>query len=322
MRHIFILNPAAGKNDATCKLSAQIDKLCKERGLDYAVRCTRYAGNAPQIVREELAATPDTLCRIYACGGDGTLNEVVSGAALQDNVEVACYPCGTGNDFVKLFDGLDHFRSISDLIDGEATEIDLMQMGDRFAINICTTGLDARVADWVGRNKRKCVLSGGFPYKVSVVVNIFGKLTRTYKILADGRDISGEYTIMVIASGRHYGGSYCAVPDAQPNDGMMDILFIKKVSRPVIATLIGKYEKGRYKELGDYVLRTRAKEISFVGETVEPINLDGEIIPLKDFTIRLADKKLKFVVPKGSKLIDAVYENPDDPALRAESLVK
>jgi len=313
MRHVFILNPAAGKNDTTCRLSAEIDSICKARGLDYVIRCTRMAGHATAIVREELESTPDTLCRVYSCGGDGTLNEVVAGAAPYENAEVACYPCGTGNDFVKNFDGLSHFKTMSDLIDGEAADIDLMQIGDRYSINICTTGLDARVADWAGRNKRKCVFSGSFPYKVSVIVNIFGKIPRTYKIMADGVDLSGEYTIMVIASGRHYGGSYHAVPDAQPNDGWLHLLFVKKVSRPVIASLIGKYEKGRYKELGDYILRTRAKSVTFIGETDEPINLDGEIIPMKDFTVRLADRKLKFVIPKGAALIDAVYENDHDP---------
>ena len=313
MRHVFILNPAAGKNDSTCKLAAEIQHICKQRGLNYEIRCTQMAGHATELVKEELESTPDEICRIYACGGDGTLNEVVAGAALYPNAEVACFPCGTGNDFVKNFDGLPHFQSFEDLIDGEATDIDLMEIGGRHAINICTTGLDARVADWASKNKRKCVFSGSFPYKVSVLVNIFGKIPRTYKIIADGVDLSGEYTIMVIASGRHYGGSYHAVPDAQPDDGWLHLLFVKKVSRPVIASLIGKYEAGKYKELGDYVLRTRAKSVTFIGETEEPINLDGEIIPMRDFTVRLAERKLRFVVPKGASLIYTAYENPSDP---------
>jgi len=317
MKHLFILNPAAGRGNITAKLAEEIRRICDRKELDYTIRMTEHAGHATQLVREELATASEP-CRVYACGGDGTLNEVVSGAALFPDAEVACFPCGTGNDFVKNFDGLEHFKSFSDLIDGDASEIDLMQMGDHYAINICTTGLDARVADWASRNKRKCVLSGSFPYKVSVIVNIFGKLTRSYRILADGRDLSGEYTIMVIASGRHYGGSYHAVPDAQPDDGMLDLLFVRKVSRPVIAGLIGKYEKGRYKELGDYVLRTRAKKVEFIGTGAEPINLDGEIIPLKDFTIQLADHKLRFVVPKGAKLIDVAYENPNDPVKSEE----
>jgi len=315
MRHVFILNPAAGKNDTTAKLTAQIQRICSARGLEYVIRYTEYAKHATAIARQELSEHPDRVCRIYACGGDGTLNEVVDGAAPYENAEVACYPCGTGNDFVKNFEGLNHFKTVEDLIDGISAPIDVMQLGDRYAINICTTGLDARIADWAGKHKRHCVFSGSFPYKVSILANIFGRLPRTYKIKADGMDLSGEYTIMVIASGRHYGGSCHPVPDAQPDDGMLDLLFVRKVSRPVIAALIGKYEAGRYKELGDYVLRTRVRKVEFIGERDEPVNLDGEITPMKDFTISVADRQLQFVIPKGSSLIRAEYENENDPAI-------
>ncbi len=306
-KHIFILNPAAGKKGKIAEYEREICRICEERGLDFTIKITNGAGDATEIVKEESAKHSDKTCRFYACGGDGTLNEVVSGAVVCDNAQVACYPCGTGNDFVKVFDGLEHFKSFEDLIDGEETPIDVMRIGSKYSINLCNTGLDARVAKWAGENKRKCVFGGSFPYKVAILNTILKKIPRTYKITADGVDLSGEYTIMVVASGRYYGGGFYAVPDAQPDDGMLDLLLVKKLSRLQIASIIGKYEKGRYRELGDIVFRTRCKSVYFESENAEPVSLDGEIHNLKEFTVEVLSQKLPFIVPKGAKLTYAEY---------------
>ncbi len=306
-KHIFILNPAAGKKGKIADFEREICRICQQRGIDFTIKITNGIGNATEIVKEESEKNADKICRFYACGGDGTLNEVVSGAVLCDNAQVACYPCGTGNDFVKVFDGVRHFKSFEDLIDGEATPIDVMRIGSKYSVNLLNTGLDARVAQWAGKNKRKCVFGGSFPYKVAILNTIMKKLTRTYRIIADGRDLSGEYTIMVVASGRYYGGGFYAVPDAQPDDGMLDLLFVKKLSRLKIASVIGKYEKGRYRELSDLVFRTRCKSVHFVSENEEPISLDGEIHNMKEFTVEVVPHKLRFIVPKGAKLTFTEY---------------
>ncbi len=306
-KHIFILNPAAGKKGKITDHKQRISALCKVRSLDFEIKITNGIGDATEIVKAESSQNADKICRFYACGGDGTLNEVVSGAVLYDNAQVACYPSGTGNDFVKVFDGLEHFKSFEDLIDGEATKIDVMRIGSKYCVNICNAGLDARVAQWAGKNKHKCVFGGSFPYKVAILTTIMKKIPRTYKITADGRDLSGEYTIMVVASGRYYGGGFYAVPDAQPDDGMIDLLFVKKLSRIQIASIIGKYEKGRYKELSDIVVRTKCKSVRFESENIEPVSLDGEIHNLKEFTVEVVPQKLTFIVPRGAKLTYAEY---------------
>ena len=97
MRHLFIINPAAGRPESTARLEALLSRL----SFPHEVAYTREAGDA-----QRLAATAVRTggpVRIYACGGDGTLNEVVNGAAGFDNAAVTCVPKGTGNDFLKLF---------------------------------------------------------------------------------------------------------------------------------------------------------------------------------------------------------------------------
>ena len=79
MKHLFIINPAAGSRDRTKDYSTTIHEVCTARGLDYRIEVSTGPGECTRIARE--AAQTGEAYRIYACGGDGTLNEVVSGAA-------------------------------------------------------------------------------------------------------------------------------------------------------------------------------------------------------------------------------------------------
>jgi diacylglycerol kinase family enzyme len=79
MKHLFIINPAAGSRDRTAYYTEQIEKICAPRGLTYRIEVSKAPGDCTRITRE--AAQTGEEVRIYACGGDGTLNEVAAGAA-------------------------------------------------------------------------------------------------------------------------------------------------------------------------------------------------------------------------------------------------
>ena len=98
MKHLFIINPAAGSRDRTESYSRKIREACEGRGLDYEIRVSDAPGGCARLAREAAASGEEY--RIYACGGDGTLNEVASGAAGYDNAAVTVFSGGSGNDFV------------------------------------------------------------------------------------------------------------------------------------------------------------------------------------------------------------------------------
>ena len=102
MTHLFIISPAAGSRDRTQRYTQAIEKACGDRGLDYRIEVSGGPGECTRLARE--AAQSGEEVRIYACGGDGTLNEVASGAAGYDNAAVTVFSGGSGNDFVKIFD--------------------------------------------------------------------------------------------------------------------------------------------------------------------------------------------------------------------------
>lgn len=99
MRHLFLVNPAAGKKDRTREYQARIATACKD--LNYEILVSRQPGDLTSWSRQ--AAASGEALRIYACGGDGTLNEVVNGVVGFPNVSVTHFPGGSGNDFIKIF---------------------------------------------------------------------------------------------------------------------------------------------------------------------------------------------------------------------------
>ena len=118
MKHVFIINPAAGKQDSTVEVAAAIRAVCVERGLEYDILPTEYPKHAVELVKKKAVEYAGEAIRFYACGGDGTLNEVAAGAAGLANVSITHYPCGSGNDFIKLF-GVDcqSFKKLENLIE-------------------------------------------------------------------------------------------------------------------------------------------------------------------------------------------------------------
>ena len=128
MKHLFIVNPAAGNRDHSSSYRERIEKACTEKGLDYAIAISQCPGDCTRIARE--AAQTGEEYRLYACGGDGTLNEVVAGAAGYDNVAVTVFSGGSGNDFVKLFSDPKAFFDLEKLLDAEETLFDMIRCNE------------------------------------------------------------------------------------------------------------------------------------------------------------------------------------------------
>ena len=297
MRHLFIINPAAGKSDKTAEYTAKIQAACK--GLDYAIEVSRGPGDCPRIARE--AAETGEPVRLYACGGDGTLNEVASGAAGFDNAAVTCYVGGSGNDFVKIFDDREAFWDLNRLLNADTAVFDLIDVNGSLALNICCVGLDSRIGAEMVRFKRLPFVSGGFAYILSLVVNLFKGLSEHYVVEVAGEKIDGEQTFVCVANARYYGGGFYAVPDAQPDDGMLDILLVKKLRLWQIPKALTKYKAGRYRELGSIARHFRTDAITIRCDGDSPVNLDGEIQTARKVRMKIADKKIRFFYPRGLK---------------------
>ena len=299
MKHLFIINPAAGSRNQTEDYRKKIAQVCEAKGLDYAIRVSGAPGRCCKIARE--AAQSGEEYRIYACGGDGTLNEVAAGAAGYPNVAITVFAGDSGNDFIKLFDDHKAFFDIHRLLDADEAVFDMIRCNDDLALNICCVGLDARIGNDMARYKRLPLLGGFRAYLASTVVNIFRGISEHYIIDIDGQRIDGRETFVCICNGRFYGGGFNPVPEADPADGKLDVLVVKHLSRLQIPMMIGKYKTGRYKELGHYARYFRTDRVRIICDRPTPVNLDGETRTetVAEFTV--ADEKVRFFYPKGLK---------------------
>ena len=297
MTHLFIINPAAGSRNRTDSYSEVIHRLCREQNLDYEVRVSTAPGECKRIAKE--AAETGREYRIYACGGDGTLNEVVQGVAGHDNVAVTVFSGGSGNDFAKLFDEPEAFFSLDRLLDAQEATFDLIKCNDDFSLNICSVGLDARIGIDVSHYKRLPLLHGFSAYAASTVVNVIRGISEHYVVEVDGQVIDDEMTMICVCNGRYYGGGFNPVPEADPADGKLDVLLVNKVSRLQVAGVVGKYKAGCYKELPHLVRYFKTDRVTIRCDKPTPINLDGELRTAQVVEMSVAKEKLRFFYPRG-----------------------
>ena len=300
MRHVFIINPNAGKKDQTGRIYEMADRLRERHGLECACLLTEGPGGATELARK-LAESGEEV-RIYACGGDGTINEVANGIAGFDNAAMTCIPTGTGNDFLKNFgDDLPKFFDAENLWDGETKQLDLIDCNGRQCLTIACNGLDARVAESVHELGDSPMLSGRGSYLAAVGVNfLFRRIAHHWTVTLDGEIIEDDFSAVSMCNGRYYGGGSTPVPEARMDDGVLHTVLIKKVSRVRFAAMFGTYSAGNYQKLPRELVRvSTAKTVRIQAEEEFTTCLDGECFRSQDVTMRLSDQKLNFFGPKG-----------------------
>lgn len=306
MKHLFIVNPVSGKADASGTLVPQIITVAKRLGADYAVELTQYHRQAVELARKA-AETARGPVRIYACGGDGTFGQVLEGAYPYPQVELACVPCGSGNDFVRNYGTREDFLDLADLMQGSAVPIDLIDTPFGVSAAICSAGLDAKVAYGIPKFRRLPLCGGSMAYNLSIVQCLCGRLSSRVRVELDGETFEEDCTLAAICNGSWYGGGYRAAPEALLDDGLLDVVLVRKLSRLRIAGVLGTYQKGRHLEAGhvipelaDVMIYRRAKEVRVTPLDGRPlvVNLDGECAPRQSLEARVLPLAARVVLPR------------------------
>ena len=302
MKHVFIINPHAGKRNQTSRIYEMADILRDKYGLECVCMLTDRPGGATDIARS-LAETGEPV-RIYACGGDGTISEVANGIAGFDNAAMTCIPTGTGNDFLKNFgEAAAKFNDVEHLWDGDQFSLDLIECNGRLCVTIACSGIDARVAESVHKYSKTPALSGQGSYIASVAVNFLcSAIARQWTVTVDDdAPVENDFALVSMCNGRYYGGGFFPVPEARMDDGVLHAVIIRKVTRPEFLRLIGPYSKGKHAELPPRLIQVvPAKTIHITAEEDIVYCLDGECFRSQEVTMKLSDKKLNFFGPKGS----------------------
>ena len=313
MRNLFLLNPAAGKQDCTVRLIPQIRAAAARAGWterDYTIHTTEFAGHARELAHaaaEEAEKAGESL-HIWTAGGDGTFMEAMTGVQGFANAAVGCLPYGSGNDFLRTYGTKEEFADLDAQLAGGEAVIDLLQTNLGLSATICAAGLDAQVAYGIPKFRRIPFCGGEVSYLLSIVEQLCGHLGRKLTFTIDGEELTVDCLMCAICNGHAYGGGFLAAPEADPADGWLDVMIVRKVSRLTIAKLLGMYKNGRHfvngqltDEAKPYFLYRRAKQVTLRpadGRGPVIATADGECAPCETVEARLQPMAGRILLPK------------------------
>lgn len=317
MKHIFIINPAAGKGKEAKRFEQMISDACAVSGTNYSIYYTKERGDATRFVRACIMEKPEgEVYRFYACGGDGTLSEVVCGAVNENakhlamprsGIEVGCIPIGTGNDFVRNFTNPEFFRDVTKQILADATVVDCYSYGEStYGMNMVNIGFDCDVAAKASELKNNSLIPKSLAYIAGVAILLRQNKGRTIRVIReDGTEITREFQLVSAANGGFCGGGFHSAPKSLLSDGLLDISLIRKVTRRQLIALIGAYKNGKHlgtrlgKKVVDY---SKAHSVTF--EFSEPTNvcIDGEICIMDRLELSVMPNAIAFAIPVGCSI--------------------
>ena len=309
-KHVFILNPVAGQGKAK-NLIEEILATGDELGQEVELYETKEMLDA-EVAAKEIAskATEENPVRIYACGGDGTVNEILNGIVGYEHVELAVVPVGTGNDFIRSFGVKNQFMNIKKQMLSESRKVDILRYRynkddffyDNYIMNMLNIGFDCRAADSMQKYKTKPLISGTMAYLFGVAENLVKMEGETLKITLDSGEVFEKDVLLVaIANGRYYGGGFKSAPYAEVDDGLIDVSIVERCTRKQLVALIGKYNKGTHLDtkLGKKIVTYRkCKSINIESIKNEmAFAADGEPSKADSIYIEVVPNAINFVDP-------------------------
>ena len=307
MIYHFILNPKSGRKRKLVAMENAITEVCRSRGVDYRIYYTASRGDATVYVSSMVGLSTERQ-RFLCVGGDGTLNEIVNSAPSNPDVEFGVIPNGSGNDFVRNFTNKELFRSIEAQIDGEAVSLDLIKLNDYYCVNMVNIGFDCQVARAAENLKKLKLVTAGMSYIFGVATTIFRKFgTKMRLVFDDGEIVDKKFTLTAIGNGGFCGGGFKAAPRAALRDGLMDICAVDKVSRLTFISLVKDYKAGRHLDNKNAMKVMDYRQVSHFKMEFEkelPICIDGEIKSASEIDFSVIKDGFRFVVPKGSEIIE------------------
>lgn len=308
MKHVFVVNPHAGYHGCTTTITKMVEAYTDTHSdFQYHIYHTQCPGDATRWVRQYCTEHSQEAKRFYACGGDGTINEVLTGLMHQPNCQLSCMAFGSGNDFIKYYGTHADFNDLERLVEGTPHLVDVMQVTDshsaiHYSINVCNFGFDAEVVRHMERVRRYPIIGGSNAYTTGIVLGLFGGMRTPINMQVDGNPFyEGDILLCAMSNGRNYGGNYCCAPHAQNDDGLIDIGLFRPMSVFTLARLIGSYTDGSHLQhpaAKKYIRQSQCKRIDLQSRKPFWMAVDGELIEDTRFEIENIHHAITFVSPR------------------------
>lgn len=276
---VFLVNPASA-GGTTGKRWPEIAHRAAALGLAGDALISEEPGHLAILAAD---AVREGASLLVAVGGDGSVNEVVNGMAEGGNAELAVIPRGTGWDFVRTY-GIprDLDTAIDIALNGDVREIDLGLVsyrtwagadGRAYFANVASAGISGAIAQRA--NEASKALGGKISYYWATLAVFVRWQTGDMRVSVDDEIRGGKMIDVVVANGRYLGGGMMMCPDAEPDDGQLDVLLIGDVTKRDLLFVLPKTYRGRHLPHPRLEI-LRGQVITVDADEPLPVELDGE----------------------------------------------
>ena len=272
MHAALIINPAAGRG-AGRRLTPAITTYLAELGIETDSHVSRSGGDLTALVAKQLGTHPDA---VIVVGGDGSVHEAANGwMQAGGGAPLAVVPVGTGNDFTKMLDcGGDWRAACRKISQARTRQIDVVRCNDFYFVNTLGVGFDARVA--MAANRMQW-LHSSMVYAVALLRTLcFAHATPVARVRYAGTTIETPITLIAVNNGRVEGGAFVLAPQAEIDDGLLDVVVARGLSRLGILGLVPRVMRGSHIE-HPAVTTFRTGKLLIESDTGLPVHADGEI---------------------------------------------
>lgn len=307
MKNFFIINKIAGKGNGEEIVKKQLAALDAEFKQQHEWIClvTTRPNEAIQLVKSLCKTYINEEINIFACGGDGTCFEIANGLVGHTNVHMGVIPVGSCNDFLKSFPEYD-FLSIKKQLLGTNHLIDILKVDNEYAINVANFGFDAK-SNFDQVKYRQRFKSIKKAYNFALLKNIFSpKLGDYIQVKVDGEVIfDGKALLLSVANAMYYGGGYKCSPLAKVDDGILDVVVVKKVFPLTFLRLVNYYKRGEHltnPRFAKMLVYKTGKNVEIIAPKKDIYGcLDGETRIRNHFQVSIIAKGVSFILPKMEK---------------------
>ena len=294
---LYFINPISGTKDKE-KLVKKIEEKTILQNIPFEILPTNAQGNY-YFLKEKISN--EGITDIIVCGGDGTVSQI-AGTLIDEDIKVGIIPMGSGNG-LALAAGIPKQidKALHVVFTGKASYVDSFFINSSFSCMLCGIGFDAQVAHDFARQAKR----GLGTYIRQTLINFFSVKPWAFELVNKGQSFKAEAYFISIANGNQFGNQFTIAPQASLNDGLLDIIVVKKMSKlRVIWAVIKQVRKGKVIE---YDARTFHKKDVLYFQTEKliihnlqaaPLHIDGDpVSTAKKFVIEILPNAFKLIQP-------------------------
>ncbi len=294
---LFFINPVSGTRSKT-NLERQIKKKCLENNISFEILFTAADGDYSFLTRK---IKDNNITDVVICGGDGTLSPIIS-FLLHTNIRVGIVPIGSGNGLAftaKIPKAPD--KALDIVITGKTKLIDTFLINEKLSCMLSGIGLDAKVAHDFAKQKTR----GFKTYLNETIKNLVAAKPYCFEVKIKGTAFKTEAFFISIANSNQFGNNFIIAPKAKLGDGLLDIIIVKKMSKPLIIWSVLKQmstgkvldvEKMDFDKKDIMYFQTDALEI--INNDNAPLHIDGDHFQTASkFSIKIIPASVHLIVP-------------------------